>query len=50
MNYRSDRTKESEEWKRKLAEAEKKNKEIERMNNNFTFTLEKEQTKWNLER
>ena len=48
--HRSELAKENEEWRRKNNDLEKRIREIDRKNNEFIFTLEKEQAKWTLEK
>lgn len=49
-NYRSERSKDNEEWKKKYGEVEKRLKEAERKNMDHVFALEKESSKWQMER
>jgi hypothetical protein len=50
MNYRNERARDNDEWKRKNADLDKKCKELEKKNMEGIFALERENSRWNMER
>lgn len=50
MNYRNERAKDTDEWKRKNNQLDRKCKELEKKNLDSIFALEKDNSKWSMER